>query len=139
MEPKVPNFSQFEGNIFAWFKTLRREHGWEINTRSRMPEFTTLVHFDNKMGPKGMAHNNSKAHYTRLTLQKVSDMIDAGQSGRWLFWWEEVHDEAHKFVRDTEEYVGSDLFGTVGYTMELFCRKLAWDEAAPIHADFMEN
>ncbi|MND37653.1 hypothetical protein D3C80_283440 [compost metagenome] len=131
MEPKVPNFSTFEGDIFAWLEVLENEHSWLTNTGFNfLPEFNTYVNFDGKI----LGHNNPKAYHTRETLQKISDMIGAGTTGCWLFWWEEVRDEAHKFVRDTEEYAGSDLFGTVGYTMELFSRKMADNEEITLNA-----
>ena len=128
-ENKAPNFSGFEGDIFAWTDLLREKHGWLVEMGDRlMPEFTTFVNFDKRM----LAHNNPKAYHTRQTLQNISDMIDGGAEGRWLFWWEEVRDEAHKFVRDGAEYEGSDLFGTVGYTMELSVRQMADDEEIPL-------
>uniref|UniRef100_A0AB39CDQ1 Uncharacterized protein n=1 Tax=Pseudomonas phage HRDY3 TaxID=3236930 RepID=A0AB39CDQ1_9VIRU len=126
---EVPNFNGYEGDILAWTDMLRDKHGWSTEMFNNvLPEFVTFVDFDHLL----IIHNNPKAYYTRETLQKISDMIDTYQTGRWLFSWAEVHDDAHRFVRDGEEYEGSDMYGTVGYTMDLTVRPLATDEEIPV-------
>lgn len=60
-----------------------------------------------------------------------------GQTGRVLFHWEEIRDEAHRHVRDDEECKGTELYGTIWYSREMFQRELAEGEEPPVadHSD----
>nr|DAF93741.1 MAG TPA: hypothetical protein [Myoviridae sp. ctshb19] len=123
---------EFTNDIWAWEEMLK-EQGWIVQLYDNiMQEFATFVNFDNKM----LCNNNPKAYYTQKAMEAILDRLFADEpaTGRWLFYWEEVHDEAHRHVRDGAEWEGSEDYGTVWYSMELRVREILVGEDIPLRA-----
>lgn len=119
---------QFTNDIWAWQEMLEQS-GWIVQLYDNiMQESATFVNFDKKL----LTNNNVKAFHTQKAMSDIIDCIFAGHTGRWLFYWEEVHDEAHRHVRDGGEYKDSEDYMTVWYSMELYARELADGEDIPL-------
>jgi murein L,D-transpeptidase YafK len=119
---------EFTNDIWAWQEMLEQS-GWEIQLYARhIAVFTTFVDFDAKL----IVNNNPKAFHAQGALREIVDRIFADAKGRWLFYWEEVHDEAHRHVRDGDEYKDSPYYMTVWYSMELRVREMAEGEDLPL-------
>jgi len=118
----------YTGNIWDWEEWLKSE-GWDVKLHDKtLPEFHTYVDFDNKV----LRNNNVKAYHAHYALKAIVGNIYAKETGRVLFYWEEVHDEAHRHVRDGEEYEGSADYGTVWYSREMYSRVLTEGELPPV-------
>lgn len=118
---------EFTNDIWAWEEMLK-EMGWEVNLMDRaMEEFNSYVDFDARV----FSNHNVKAGHAHKAMDSMLAMMFAEVKGRWLLYWEEVHDDAHKHVRDHEEWKDSDLYMTVWYSRDLFVRELKDGEEYP--------
>ena len=116
--------------IQEWLEGL----GWSVTLYDKqLPEFHTFVDYTNKV----LRNNNVKAYHARLALRAVAANVMVNERGRVLFYWEEIRDEAHRNVRDQEEWKGTELYGTVWYDRELHSREMEDDEEPPVvdHSD----
>lgn len=121
------NQRTFTADIWEWEEWLKLE-GWTVDLGDKtLPEFHTYADFTNKV----LRNNNVKAFHAHYALKAVIGNIFAGETGRILFHWEEIQDEAHRHVRDGEEWKGDELYGTVWYSREMFQRELADGEEPP--------
>lgn len=119
---------EYSGNIWDWEEWLKQE-GWTVDMYNKtLPEFHTYADFTNKV----LRNNNVKAYHAHYALKAVIANIYAEETGRFLFYWEEVHDDAHKNIRDQEEWKGDELYGTVWYSREMYSRELTEGEEPPI-------
>jgi hypothetical protein len=119
----------YTGNIWDWEEWLKSE-GWDVTLYDKvLPEFHTYVDFDNKV----LRNNNVKAYHAHYALKAIVERIFAGTTGRVLFYWEEVHDEAHRHVRDGDEWKDDpDYYMSVWYSREMYFRELNADEQPPV-------
>lgn len=123
------NEGDYTSSIWTWEEMLE-SMGWDVQLHNRtVKEFCTYVDFDNKV----LLNNNPKAYHAHQAMNAALIKLFEGCVGRWLFYWEEVHDDAHRHVRDQPEWEGSELYGSVWYSMELHERELKADEAFPEH------
>ena len=117
----------YTSDIWTWEKLLIQE-GWNIDLyNGKITEFSTLADFDNKI----LLNNIPKAYHAYHGMKAALDMKFSGASGRHLFYWQEVHDEAHRHIRDGDEYKDSEYYMTEWYSMELYARELKEDEEFP--------
>ena len=117
----------YTDDIWNWEEMLVGM-GWSVDLYGGFtPDFSTFVDFDQKF----MINRNVKAYHTKTAMAAVLDKLFSGATGRWLFYWEEVHDEAHMRIRDGKEYEGSDMYGTTWYSMELYVREVLDSENLP--------
>ena len=119
----------YTDDIWAW-EDMLKDNGWIVQLYDTvMQESATFVNFDKKL----LTNNNRKAFHTQKAMSAILDKLFAGNAtGRWLFYWEEVNDEAHRHVRDGDEYKGSDDYMTEWYSMELYSRQMGADEDIPL-------
>lgn len=119
---------EFTNDIWAWSEMLE-QMGWMVELYdNQIPEFSTYVNFDKKL----LTNRNVKAFHAQKALAQIIDDMFAGKTGRWFYYWEEVQDDAHRHVRDGDEYKDSEHYMTVWYSMELRVRELADDEEIPL-------
>lgn len=120
---------EFTNDIWAW-QSMLEESGWIVQLYDNiMQESATFVNFDKKL----ITNRNVKAFHTQKALAQIIDCIFAGHTGRWLFYWEEVHDEAHRNVRDGDECKEDpEYYMSVWYSMELYARELGETEDIPL-------
>ena len=106
---------QFTQDIWAWEEMLQAA-GWSVDLYDRdIAEFSTFVDYDAKV----LRNNNPKAFHTQHAMDQILIYAFDGATGKYLFYWEEVHDEAHRNVRDGDEWKGTELYMSVWYSMEL--------------------
>jgi len=116
---------EFTNDIWAWEEMLKQD-GWVVQFFERvLPEFTTFVDFDKKL----LTANVPKAYHMKQIMASMLDTLFAGGAqGRWLYQWKEVQDDAHRNVRDGDEWKDDkDYYMTVWYSMELYIRELDVD------------
>lgn len=119
---------EFTNDIWAWQEMLE-QMGWTVQFYSRvLPEFTTFVDFDKKL----LTANVPKAYHMQRTMEHIIDLLFWSEAtGRYMYEWKEVHDEAHRRVYDSDKYKDSEYYMMVWYAMELFPREMAPDEESP--------
>jgi hypothetical protein len=118
---------EFTNDIWAWQEMLE-DMGWIVQFYDQIiPEFTAFVNFDKKL----LTSNVPKAYHMQQMLAQIIDRMFEGATGRFLYEWKEVHDDAHRRVYDGDEYKDSEYYMMVWYAMELFSREMADDEDIP--------
>jgi hypothetical protein len=121
----------YTAGIWDW-EALLKDEGWQVDIyNNKIVEFSTLVDFDNKI----LLNRNPKAYHAHHAMKAALDMKFNGGTGRWLFYWQEVHDEAHRHIRDGDEYKDSEYYMTEWYSMELYSRELNPEEEFPVEED----
>jgi len=119
---------EFTNDIWAWQEMLEQS-GWIVQLHDNvMQESATFVNFDKKL----LTNRNVKAYHAQKALALIIDHMFEGKTGRWLYYWEEVHDEEHRHVRDGDEYKDSEDYMSVWYSMELNVREVPVDEDIPL-------
>lgn len=122
---------EFTNDIWAWQEMLE-SMGWIVQFYDNLlPEFTAFVNFDKKL----LTANIPKAYHMQRAMAQIIDRMFEDATGRHLYEWKEVQDEAHRQVRDGEEWKDdAEYYMTVWYSMELFVREMAADEDLPTQA-----
>lgn len=122
---------EFSSDIWAWQEMLE-QMGWAVKFYEySLIEFTMTVDFDEKI----LRANIPKAYHMQKTMAPAIDSMFAGQTGRWFYEWKEVHDDAHRHVRDGDEWKDDkDYYMTVWYSMELYVRGIMAGEEFPVAA-----
>lgn len=121
---------EFTNDIWAWQEMLEQD-GWIVQFYDNvMPEFSAFVNFDKKL----LTANIPKAYHMQKTMSAMLDVLFAGSAtGRYLYEWKEVHDDAHRHVRDGDEWKDDkEYYMSVWYSMELFVREMKPDEDIPV-------
>lgn len=119
---------EFTNDIWAWQEMLE-QMGWTIKFYEYgLIEFTMTVDFDEKI----LRANIPKAYHMQRTMASAIDSMFEGQTGRWFYEWKEVHDDAHRHVRDGDEWKDDkEYYMTVWYSMELYVREIQEGEEFP--------
>jgi hypothetical protein len=120
---------EFTNDIWAWQEMLEQS-GWVVQLYDNsMQESATFVNFDKKL----ITNRNVKAYHAQKALSLIIDHMFEGKTGRWLYYWEEVHDEAHRHVRDGDEWKDDpEYYMSVWYSMELYVREVQDGEDIPL-------
>jgi hypothetical protein len=119
---------EFTNDIWAWQEMLEQT-GWIVQFHDRvMPEFVAFANFDKKL----LTAHIPKAQHMHRTMVQILDQMFAGATGRFLYEWKEVHDDAHRQIRDGDEWKDvPEYYMSVWYSMDLFVREMAPDEDIP--------
>lgn len=121
---------EFTSDIWSWQEMLEHD-GWIVQFYDNiMPEFSAFVNFDKKL----LTANIPKAYHMQKTMSAMLDVLFAGgATGRHLYEWKEVHDDAHRHVRDGDEWKDDkEYYMSVWYSMELYVREMTPEEDIPV-------